>query len=92
MYMPKLYIYVYIYIIYPAFINPSLQYGNPLSRIVGTSGKRLIVRLMSSWLLKSCRPTAVLFLLFSWGWGGSLADRRTILPPFFVLFWRVYFS
>ena len=34
---------------YPAFNNPSFKYGNPVSRIVGNSGKRqyLLVRLIT---------------------------------------------
>lgn len=56
-----------IYVQYPTFNNPSHRCGNPVSRIVGTSGKRLFntscyaFRLKTSLWLKSCRLTALLF-------------------------------
>ena len=46
---------------YPVFNNPSLQYKNPISRIVGTSGKRISIQLIANrWLRSSCRLTGLL--------------------------------
>ena len=36
---------------YPAFNKPSNKHGNPVSRIVGTSGKRLTISLTNNWLM-----------------------------------------
>ena len=46
---------------YPAFKNPSCKYANPICWMVGTSGKRLLARLISSWRPNSCGLTALSF-------------------------------